>query len=67
MKNSRKPFTENGKKMTETDKEKLAMLQAIENLLEAFKTNVRVRADGANWERENIDDFIERIKKILES
>ena len=53
--------------MTETDKEKLAKFQAIENLLEAFKTNVRVRADGANWERENIDDFIERIKKILEA
>ena len=48
-------------------KEKLAKFQAIENLLEAFKTNVRVRADGANWERENIDDYIERIKKILES
>ena len=47
-------------------KEKLAKFQAIENLLEAFKTNVRVRADGANWERENIDDFIERIKKTLE-
>jgi hypothetical protein len=29
-------------------KEKLAKFQAIENLLEAFKTNVRVRADGAN-------------------
>ena len=48
-------------------KSKLYKFQAIENVIEAFKTNVRVRADGANWERENIDDFIERIKKILEA
>jgi len=47
-------------------KEKLAMFQEIENVIEAFKTNVKARSDGVNWERENIDKFIERIKKILE-
>jgi len=47
-------------------KKKLAMFQEIENVIKAFKTNVKVRSDGAKWEEQNIDKFIERIKKILE-
>ena len=50
-------------------KSKLQKVRSIENITAAFRTNSdeRVRIDGAKWERENIDDYLRGIKRILET
>ena len=57
---------------TMNHKEKFEAIQSIYEIIEGFKTNVKVRGerietDSLNWELTHIDGVIERIKKILES
>ena len=52
--------------MTLTDKEKIEAIQTIDNIVSSYKNNVKVRADSDEWERKNIDKYIDKIKEILE-